>query len=74
MEYEKIGGHLVPVWLAEYHDRIAFYYRSYPGPSYPDSGLSSCGLRELIFDRLGAITCLGARRPRRPPVRRSGVP
>ena len=37
--YEEIGGHLVPVWLAEFHDRTAFYYRTYPGPSYEERRL-----------------------------------
>jgi len=36
MEYEEIGGHLVPVWLAEFQDHLAYYYRCYPPPSYEE--------------------------------------
>ncbi len=34
--YEEVDGHLVPVFLAEYADRMAFHYRTYPGPSYEE--------------------------------------
>ncbi len=34
--YEEIDGQLVPVWLAEYADRMALYYRYYPGPGYEE--------------------------------------
>ncbi len=37
--YEEIGGQLVPVWLAEFHDRMAWLHRCYPPPSYEERRL-----------------------------------
>ena len=39
MEYEEIDGHLVPVLLAEWHDRMAWLTRAYPPPSYEERRL-----------------------------------